>query len=726
MPDAPTASSAPARRTLGWAGAAVVFGLAFLAYGPALGGELLWDDPSHVTRPELRSLEGFGRIWFDVHATQQYYPVLHSAFWLESQLWGDATLGYHLINVVWHALACCLFALLLQRLGRSAAAEGSTGIIIPAPAAWLAAVILAVHPVAVESVAWISEQKNTLSLLFYLLAALAYLDFDDKRRRRDYVRATVWFGLALGSKTVTATLPAAWLVITWWRRGRIEWRRDVMPLLPWFGLAMIAGLSTAWIEVNLIGAEGAEFSLSLLDRVLLAGRVLWFYAGHSLWPVNLAFFYERWDVPMAAGGWWLYLVAALAMTAGLWALRHRTRGPLAAWLLFGGSLFPALGFFNVFPFTFSYVADHFQYLALFWLVGAVVVAAVRCWPSQSTVARASGGLVVAAVVVAAIPLAREQSGFYQSWESLFGANVARVPSNWMAHRGLAHAYADQPGRDAEAIAHYRESLRLNPDPAETYHGLAMVLSRDPAQRPEAIALLEEAIERRDNFAEAHSELAFLLGDQPARQVEAEQHLRTALQIDPEVASAHAYLADLLARQPDRLAEAVHHYEIALEIEPDKAGVHFNFANALARIPGRMPAAVAQYEAALALEPDSAEIHGNLAAALMQMPGREAEGLAHYQTALDLDPNLPWLHQNIALMFAALPGRGAEALRHGREAVRLAPRNPATHHTLALVHAQLGDLNNAQREWEAALALDPNFEIARENLRRLTQIRAGRL
>ena len=343
----------------------------FLAYLPALSGGLLWDDAAHVTRPELRSLHGLWRIWSDLGATQQYYPLLHSAFWVEYKLWGDATLGYHLLNLLLHAAAAILVMLIMRRLGL--------------PGAWLAALIFALHPVCVESVAWIAEQKNTLSTVFYLSAALLYLHFDQTRRRSQYFLALALFVMALLSKTVTDTLPAALLVVFWWRRGRIGWKRDVLPLLPWFALGAAAGIFTAWVERTLVGAEGPDFALTLVERFLVAGRAIWFYVGKLVWPANLMFFYPRWRVDSTE--WWQYLfpLAALAALAGLCLLARKRRGPLAGALIFAGTLFPALGFFNVYPFVYSYVADHFQYVASLgiivpvasWLAGITPLSNLR-------------------------------------------------------------------------------------------------------------------------------------------------------------------------------------------------------------------------------------------------------------------------------------------------------------------------------------------------------------
>ncbi len=334
------------------------------AYFPVLRGGFLWDDDAHVTKLALRSLHGLGRIWFELGATQQYYPVLHSAFWIEHRLWGDAVLGYHLTNLAFHATAAWLLVLVLRRLD------------FPAP--WLAALIFALHPVGVESVAWISEQKNTLSAAFYLGAALLYLHFDETRRQRWYFLSLGLFVLALLTKRVTASLPAALLVVFWWRRGRLEWRRDVQPLVPWLAIGAASGLFTAWVEQRFIGAEGADFSFTAVQRVLLAGRVIVFYLSKLIWPVNLMFIYPRWSVEVASAWQYVFPVGSVIFLAALVYYAKKRRGPLAGFLFFAGTLFPVLGFVNVYPFVFSFVADHFQYLASL----GIIVLCCGDWPNS--------------------------------------------------------------------------------------------------------------------------------------------------------------------------------------------------------------------------------------------------------------------------------------------------------------------------------------------------------
>ena len=267
-----------------------------LAYQPAWHGGLLWDDDNCTTPRELRSLDGLRRIWFQPRATAQYYPLLYTSYWVQQRLWGDSTTGYHLVNLLLH-IGCAVLVLKILRFLR-------------VPGAELAAMIFALHPVNVETVAWIAERKNTLSGIFALAATLCYLKFDESRSGREkdgpqgrgyrnYALAIGLFLLGLLSKTAIVTLPLAWLVIFWWKRGAISWRRDVVPSIPFFFLAAVAGLVTRWFENVGIGYKATILDLSLLDRCLIAGRAFWFQLGNLLWPSNLTFVYPRWEINAA-------------------------------------------------------------------------------------------------------------------------------------------------------------------------------------------------------------------------------------------------------------------------------------------------------------------------------------------------------------------------------------------------------------------------------------------
>lgn len=631
----------------------LIFGMVLVCYWPALFGGVLWDDPAHITRLDLRSWSGLARIWSDLRSTQQYYPVLFSAFWLEHRLWGDHTLGYHLTNVVFHATSCCLLAVILRRLWSERSAAPPEGpearLEVPAGAEWLAAMLLAVHPVCVESVAWITEQKNTLSLLMYLLAALSYLRFAERRRFWLYAVASVLFLLAMGSKTVTVSLPAALLVVRWWKKGRLPWRSEVAPLLPWFVASAAVGLLTSWIERKVIGAEGSAFDLSIAERVLLACRIIAFYLEKLFWPAHLTFFYPRWDAKSAVPGWLGYLLFAAGATLALWALRRRTRGPLAGWLLFVVGLSPVLGFFNVFFFKFSYVNDHFQYLACLGVFAVAAAGAALALARAPGRFRVAGAVAIVAVLASLTVMSHRQSGLYRDKETLFRASLAENPDSWMAHHILAVTLAKgREDRHAEAIAEYEAALRLNPDYPEAHVGLAVELARLPGRSAEAIAHYERALQLLPVYAEAHYGLGVELAKIPGRTGDALDHFEAALRTKPDYAEAHASLADALILIPGRIPEAMAHYSEALRIKPDLYWARCNLAGHLMQLPGRENEAIEQFEETIRSKPDFLEAYNGLAIVYAKL-GRLGDAKRQWETALRLDPGYEEARNNLRLL-----------------------------------------------------------------------------
>lgn len=653
-PASPDPAPAPAAAGGAWPSGAVfaLFLAALLvAYWPSLRGDFLWDDPGHVTNAELQSVAGLGRIWFEPGATQQYYPLLHSAFWLEHRLWGDSATGYRLITLGWHALAACLLVVLLRRLA--------------VPGALLAGLLFALHPVCVESVAWISEQKNTLSTVFYLAAALAWLRFEQERTPRLYAVATLWFLAALLTKTVTATLPAALLVLAWWQRGRLSWRDDVRPLLPWFGLGIGAGLFTVWFERVGIGAQGDDFVLSAVERGLLAGRVFWFYLGKLVWPADLAFFYPRWEIDSAAAWQFLFPAAALAWLVGLigWTRRTGGRGPLAAFLIFGGTLFPVLGFLNVYPFVFSYVADHFQYLAslsLFALGGAAVTR-VASRAKTVDVRRVVWGAAGAVVLILGL-LTWRQSHDYVDAMTLYRATLARNPASWVAHHNLGSELTAR-GRLGEALVHARRATELKPDFPEALNNLADNLART-GRGAEALPLLDRALTLQPGYAQALNTRGIALTT--LGQIdEAAESFRQALAAQPNLAEAHFNLG-LAESQRGAFAAAIPHFEQTVRLRPDHVAAELNWGVALA-VSNRFAEARPHFERALSLDPASAAHHQIYGRVLLNA-GRFDDAARHLREALQLDPGLPGVHRELAFVFQQL-GRLDEARYHATEAAR---------------------------------------------------------
>jgi tetratricopeptide (TPR) repeat protein len=683
----PTAAQSLTRRE--WLFLAALVLAIFFVYQPAWQGGILWDDDAHLTRPDLRSWQGLYRIWFELDATAQYYPVLHSAFWIEHRMWGDATLGYHLANILFHAVAACLAALILRRLA--------------IPGALLAAAVFALHPVQAESVAWISEQKNTLSAVFYLGAMLVYLRFDQTRKRWLYGCALDLFLLAVLSKTVTATLPGALLVIFWWQRGRLSWRKDVLPLVPFFLLGAGGGLITAWWELKINNCVGPEFQFTLVERLLIAGRAIWFHLGKLCWPATLTFLYPRWQIDSAA--WWQYLfpLGVTALLAGCWSIRRRTRAPLAALLFFAGTLFPVLGFFNLYTFRYSLVANHYQYLAS---LGPFTLAAVgaawlcahwRPWP------RRVGYAVCLAALAVLAGLTWRQSHMYADSETLYAQTIAENPACWLAHYNLGNALADR-GQVDLAIAHYRKALEIKPDYAEAHYNLGNALA-GRGQVDLAIAHYRKALEIKPDYAEAHYNLGNALAGRGQVDL-AIAHYQKALDVKPDHVKAHNNLAALLAGR-GQVDLAVAHYRKALEIKPDYAEAHANLANALLSL-GQGEEGLEHLRKVIELSPASAMPRNHLGGALA-VQGRFDEALRQFQQAMQIQPDYVDARKNLAWLRATCPQaslrNGAEAIEHARWADhRCGGKRVDVLGTLAAAYAEAGRFSEALTTARKALDL----------------------
>ena len=603
------------------AGMALVVLATFAAYAPVLHAGFIWNDPDYVTGPALQSWSGVWRIWTQLGATEQYYPFLHSAFWVEHRIWGDSPLGYHLLNVALHAASAVLLLVLLRRLA--------------VPGAWLAAFVFALHPVCVESVAWISEEKNTLSTVFYLAAAIAYLRFIDLRKGDRYALASLLFVLAVLSKTVTATLPAALLVLAWWRAGRLSWRRDAVPLLPWFAFGVAAGLFSGWVERHYIGAEGSAFDLSGLQRLLLASRALWFYAGKVFWPADLIFFYPRWTISSDSLAAYVYLIGVLAILAGLMWLARRTRAPLAGALFFAGTLFPTLGFFNVYAFIFSYVADHWQYLACLGMI--VPLCAGFAWATRS-LPRPARLTATAAVLAILAGLTWRQAGMYNDMETFYRTTIAKNPGAWMAYNNLG-AYLDEhklPG----SMDEYEAALRIRPDyvPAQFNLGVALL---DSGRFEEAVEHLKRAAgtRHRDNV---HLYLGEALADLH-RDAEAASEYSVHTRLEPDNGAAWLGLGNALASQgtPREAAAAL---ATAARLMPQNPEPAFGLGDALAQL-GRYPEAAAAYRQGLALAPDRAEARNNLGNVLI-LSGQVGAAVTEFREALRRRPGDPAIQKSL--------------------------------------------------------------------------------
>ena len=588
--------------------AITLFGLVVAAYLPALGCGFVWDDDDYITEnATLRSIDGLRRIWVEPRATPQYYPVVHTTFWFEYHLWGLEPAGYHLVNVLLHAGNTVLVWLVLRKLS--------------VPGAWLAAAAFGLHPVHVESVAWVTERKNVLSGMFYLGSLLAYADVAligtpavaGPRPLARYLVARYWaatalFVAALLSKSVTCSLPAAILLLIAWKR-RITWH-DIRLLIPWFLLGSAAAFITVALEKNQVGASGSPFAWNFLERCLIAGHALCFYLSKLAWPHPLSFMYPRWQIDAGDPWQWTYVAICLTVPVLLFAMRPRWGGgPLVASLFFAGTLFPALGFFNVYPMRYSFVADHFQYLAS---LGPITLAAAA-WA-----ARSRGGFcrLLAMIMFGTLgALTWHQVRIYRNPESLWTNVLAWNPQSSAAHFHLGKIRTSQ-GKAREAAQHFRAALELQTDTTEQ----AIIET-----------LLAGSLVREGQTEQARE--AFAL----------------ALRHDPNSWEALNGLGNLLARQGQE-AQAIGLYRRALAVAPRQAAIHHNLANALA-VTGDLADSENCYRESIRLDPDSATAHFNLGN-LLARQRRYAEAEQAFAAALNVDPAFEPAARNLARVRAA--------------------------------------------------------------------------
>ncbi|MGC8863197.1 MAG: tetratricopeptide repeat protein [Armatimonadota bacterium] len=533
-----------------------------VAYYPAVHAGYVWDDDFYVTRNTLLTApDGLRRIWFSLDSPSQYFPLVYTTFRLERAIWGLDPRGYHIANILLHIANALLVWLVLSRLS--------------AKGAWLAAAIFAVHPVHVESVAWITERKNVLSLFFSLLtmlAWLAYIDCDDRRSIRWWFFAFVFYVLALFSKTTAVTLPAAMLIVIWIKRLPID-RRRILAIVPFVVWGVLMGIVTVLWERYHQGTMGPEFAMSPLERVLVASRALWFYAGKLAWPWKLAFSYGKWSVSQADPVWYVWLAGLIAVGIAMYVWRARIgRRVAAAVLFFVITPIPLLGFFSLYTFRYSYVADHYQYVAS---IGLIAIAAGAMSAAVGRFGK-TAAVIPAAVLVALGLLTWRQCLVYKDAETLWRDTLAKTPSSAIAHTNLGRILLEQ-GQPDEAFSHFREAAGIAFDMPEVQNNLGVALFSKGDLRG-AERCFRRAIRSDPRYADPHVNLAGVYLRQE-RFVAAEREARAALRINPYLTQARSNLGIALAEQ-GRLDEAIEQLRKALSLDPADEQSRRNLEHAL--------------------------------------------------------------------------------------------------------------------------------------------------
>lgn len=667
--------------------------LLFAAYAGSLGGQFLWDDDLHITaNPTIIGPLGLKEIWTTARAN--YFPLVLTNFWAQHALWGLDPAGYRLVTLAFHLAAALLLWRVLLRLR--------------VPGAWLGAALWALHPVQVESVAWICELKNTQSAVFFLAGILCWVrwlqDVGAKSSGRWYAGALACAVAAILSKPSTVMLPVALGLCAWWVHGAVR-RRDAVRLAPFFALSALAAGWTIWEQKYHSGAIGPEWSQTLPERVVIAGRGIWFYLGKLAWPEPLMFIYPRWETGTAD---WANVVApTLALTGlaalALWARRGRLTAARAAFFaaaFFVALLFPVLGFFSVYFFRYSFVGDHFQYLASMGPLALAGAGLARFGPRLGTVA----GLALVAVL--GLATARHARVFLSN-EALWRDTVTKNPPAVMAWLNLADTYARAERYD-EAIATFRRAVEIKPADPDGWNDLGNVLVLT-GRAAEAVPYFEKAIALKPGLAPAHNNLGNAWREL-GRGEEALRCYRRAVELDATYAGALNNLGGQLA-ELGRGPEARLILERALQAKPGDAAVLDNLAGAL-RDTGDMAAALVRHEAALSRAPLRAEFQANYGRTLMAL-GRTADGVAAFARALELKPALIAARSRYALALAGV-GRLTEALAVLERGVALVPESVEARLNLGTALAQQGRPAEALVQFETAVRLQPGSAAAQLN------------
>lgn len=714
-----------------WFLALFLIALVFISYAPVFNAGFIWDDESHLTRnPCIVGPLGLREIWTSARAV--YYPLVLTTFWTVHKFAGLSPWPYHLLNVLLHAGSAVLLWHVLRQLN--------------VRGAWLGAALWALHPVMVQSVAWVTELKNTQSCFFYLLSIFYFLKWEDRLRNTRMPRiegaavqaravsrprpcrpryrhllvalSLVFFILATLSKPSVVMLPVVLALCVWWRTGRIH-RRDVTMLAPFVLVSALASVWTILEQKFHAGAIGGEWAQTWQERLIIAGRAIWFYVGKLSCPHPLIFIYPRWEIDCSQLIAYLPLVAALTGLVGLCLIRAKwSRAVFFAAAYYVISLFPVLGFFSVYFFRYSFVSDHFQYLSSMGplaLAGAGIVtgcshlAASRRVSALPSTWRGSGVAITPLVGVSGVfllllvLLTWQQTAVYRDLITLYTATLTKNPGCWMAHYNLGIALSDQGDTDG-AIAHYRQAIELRPSYAEAHYNLGRLLAQK-GQLDDAAAHYQKALEVNPADAEAHNNLGATLFAS-GRADEAIAHYRKALEIQPDYANASCNLANALLSNGD-LDGAIAQYSACLALSPNQFEAQYNLASALFRT-GRTDEAITHFQKVLKLQPENADARANLGSAFLAR-GHVRDAIAQYRDALRIAPDSVAAQSNLAWLLATAAD---PSLRNGSEAVLLAERaesessrsenRPLVLRILAAAYAEAGRFVEAKKTAQQAL------------------------
>jgi tetratricopeptide (TPR) repeat protein len=635
-----------------------------------------------------------------------WHPLTWLSYLLDYQTYGLRPGGFHLTNLLLHAASTILLFLALRRM---------TG------AVWrsaLVAALFALHPLHVESVAWIAERKGLLSTFFFMLALWAYAGYVEKAEGqtlpagRQGLKAKGWYGLALlffilglMSKTMVVTLPVVLLLLDWWPLHRLQLSslgRRVWEKLPFFACSLVCGILTVYAEKG-AGAlsSGAEcpFGGRIANAILSYAR----YLLQTVWPANLAVIYPY---PNTIAVWSMAGAAALLLIISAIALRMARHRPCIAvgWLWYLVTLLPVIGLIQV---GIHASADRYTYIPLIGVFVSLVWG-IGDWLERFKYRTAIAVVLGAAALFLCGLNSARQLRYWKNGVLLFSHAIEVTENNYFVRKGLGIALATK-GQIDEAIRQFQEVIRLKPDDTEAHYNLGIALARK-GQTEEAIRQFQEAIRLKPDYTKAH----YNLGDALARKGQTDEAIRQfqeAIRLKPDDAEAHNNLGTALARK-GQTEEAIRQYQEAIGLKPDNAEAHYNLGNILFK-KDQTDEAIRQFQEAIRLTPDYAEAHYSLGNALGRK-GQIEEAIRQYQEVIRLNPEYADAHYNLGSALLT-KGQIEEAIHQFREVIRFKPDDAEAHNNLGTALGKKGQTEEAISQFQEVIRLKPDSAHAHNNL-----------
>lgn len=533
----------------------IIIIISIMVYGFFLNNGFIWDDDLYVyNNPFVKSMDGLKTIWFS-RETSQYYPLTYTSFWIEHKFWVLNPFGYHVVNLILHICNSLMIFLILRNLYKRAA--------------FPVALIFAVHPIQVETVAWISERKNLLGFIFFLAALLVYLKFDGTKKTRYYLMAIGFFVCALLSKSVSVCFVCVPILYKWYKDGKVTWR-EVKISIPFVIIGLTAAINTIYIEANLAGAKGDAWDLTILEKFVLSGRILLFYIYKLCVPFEFMSFYPRWNVDTSVWWQWTFSIVSLFLLFSLVCYRNKIgRGPATLFIFYIISIFPALGFVNVYPMLFSFVADHFSYFsapAILLLICATVILVLDkvdkkvplLWTNIVKILKWSVlSIVIIFLCSKSMALNHSYKNLFTFWEEVIRKN----PKAWIGHHNLAVLYMNI-GELERSESFYEKAIEIRPDYARAYYNLALLYVSSGKQQ-QAIVSYKKAIEIVPYHVSALNNLGTIYSDMN-KYTEAIKFYTKAIEFGPDYLIAHRNLAVAYYNQK-KYDLAIKHYDKAIKL-----------------------------------------------------------------------------------------------------------------------------------------------------------------